>query len=367
MDPTAVADHDSKPPSVEWEVNPSAVPDPDSHPPGVARVGSTTAVPDHDSNPPGVARVVNPTAVTDHNSNPPDISRVGSATAVFDYDSKPPNVVWVWDTTAVSDQDSRPPNIVDILTTQDGRLMLSDRTNKMIKVTSMSAGSHITCVRLRENPLYFTALSDGLVALTAEKKTLLLLDVSEGVNVQSRVRTAKQYDCVTEGSDDDTLLVSTCVRYNNTIHVEVVSRNGARLKSLVDSMTLGGLKEPSGMCIFNGYLVISDLQSHCVYRVEVATGHLVNTLTHPDLVSPSQVVADSRGNLYVSSTDAQRVLVLTPRGRWISLLNGHQHSDRNHTLPLSLCVTKTGIVVEWWTGKKMIAKNARVIIGYEFM
>ena len=269
----------------------------------------------------------------------------------------------VMTTTAVTDQDRGAPRITDVLATQDGRLLMADIDNKMIKVMSLSDQTSVTSVKLDVALLCFAALSDGLVALAAENNTLFLLEVSGQVAVTSRIKTVRQCVGVADGPDDDTLIVGFWKDGDGPHSIDVITRHGGLVRTVVDANTLTGLKGPSKICIMDGHVMIPDLDQHCVYRVEVTTGRLVDTLTHPQLKAPWQVVADEHGNMYVASGDGQCVLVLTTSGQWRRLLHAPQHSDKGYVCPLSFCLTRSGIVVVWTKGDF----SACVVIGYDLL
>ena len=264
----------------------------------------------------------------------------------------------VMTTTAVTDQDTETPLINDVLATQDGRLLMADIDNKVIKV--MSDQTSVTSVKLDEAPLYFAALSDGLVALTTDNNTLFLLDVSGQVAVTSRIKTVRQYGGVADGPGDDTLIVSCLKDGGGPASIDVITRHGGLVRTVVDGNTLTGLQKPRQICIMDGHVMIPDLHQDCVHRVEVTTGRLVDTLTHPVLKTPCQVVADEHGNMYVTSAVGQCVLVLTASGQWRRLLHAPQHSDKDYVCPVSLCLTRSGIVVVWVKDDF----SGRVVIGY---
>ena len=266
-------------------------------------------------------------------------------------------------TTAVTDQDKETPRITDVLATQDGRLLMADCYNDMIKVMSLSDQTSVTSVKLGEEPRCFAALSDGLVALTAVNNTLFLLDVSGQVAVTSRIKTVRQYEGVADGPDDDTLIVSCWKDGDGPASIDVISRHGGLVRTVVDGNTLTGLEIPIKICIMDGHVMIPDLDRDCVYRVEVTTGRLVYILTHPELKTPWQVVADEHGNMCVSSFHGQCVLVLTASGQRRRLLHAPQHSDKDYVGPLSLCLTWSGIVVVWMKD----GRPARVVIGYDLV
>ena len=240
---------------------------------------------------------------------------------------------------------------------------MADTDNKMIKVMSLSDQTSVISVKLDVAPGCFAALSDGLVALTADNNTLFLLDVSGQVAVTSRIKTVRQYVGVADGPDDHTLIVGCWKDGDGPASIDVISRHGGLVRTVVDGNTLTGLKGPSKIYIMDGHVMIPDLDQRCVHRVEVTTGRLVNTLTHPELKKPWQVVGDEHGNMYVTSTGGQCVLVLTASGQWRRLLRGFQHSDIVYVCPLSLCLTRSGIVVVWMKSDR----SARVVIGYDLV
>ena len=134
------------------------------------------------------------------------------------------------------------------------------------------------------------------------------------MTVKSRIKTAIEYNCVAQGPDDETLILGG--KGPDGLCVDIVDRTGAKVKTLVDNGTLDRLKYLRELCVSNGHVIIPDTSNHCVYMVEVTTGRLVDTLTHPNMKNPSKVVADAHGNLYLASRDGQCVLVRTPDGQW---------------------------------------------------
>ena len=240
---------------------------------------------------------------------------------------------------------------------------MADIDNKMIKVMSLSHHTSVTSVKLDEAPRCFAALSDGLVALTTVNNTLFLLDVSGQVAVTSRIKTVRQYEGVADSPGDDTLIVSCWKDGGGEASIDVIRRHGGLVRTVVDGNTLTGLKRPRKMCIMDGHVMIPDPDQHCVYRVEVTTGRLVDTLTHPQLKKPWQVVGDEHGNMYVVSVNGQCVLVLTASGQWGRLLYGPQHSDKDYVRPVSLCLTRSGIVVVWMKDDD----SASVVIGFDLV
>ena len=270
----------------------------------------------------------------------------------------------VFKTTAVTDQDFTRPGVNDVLITPDGRLLLADYHNKMIKVMSLSHNSPVISVKLNEAPLNFAQLSDGLVALTAENKTVFLVDIGVHVSVKSQVQTARQYTGVADGPEDDTLIVLCCEDPDGPARVDIVQRrDGVLVRTVVGDRTLSGLRRAGRIYLRGVDMLICDWSINCIYKLHVTSGRLMDTITHPDMNGPFGVVADEKGNMYVSCIQSKCVLLLTTGGEWKKLLQAAQHSDKDCDHPMSLCLTMFGIVVVW----KQAGGNARVIVGYDLV
>ncbi|KAK7087536.1 tripartite motif-containing protein 2-like [Littorina saxatilis] len=271
----------------------------------------------------------------------------------------------VFETTAVTDQDTKTPYINDLLTTPDGRLLMADYYNKMIKVVARPlSGEHtLPALTLEKDPRYMSLLSDGLVAVTAWGKTIYLVDVSSHVTVKTKFKTKRQYQGVTDGPDDDTLLVSRWKDEGGPAGVDVIKRNGSLVRTVIDGTKLEGLEMQYSICVVDGHVLIPDFSQHCVYRVEVTSGRLVDTLTHPDLKGPTQVVADDDGKLYIVCEQSHSVVVWSCEGEWRRLL---QHGSGDNSYPVAMCLTKSGITVGW-VNKKGRTVLFDKVIAYELV
>ena len=242
--------------------------------------------------------------------------------------------------------------------------MMADFSNKRILVTSMDACPVTTSVQLDSRPLCFARLSDGRVALTATSKTLFILSDNGDVTVRSSDRTAKDYRGVAEGPGGDTLIVSRWNEHGGTAGVDIVRRNGHLVKTIRNDESATLLDSPMHLCVMDGHVLIPELNYSTVLRVEVTTGRVMDTLTHPDLKAPHQVVVDGQRNMYVTSRDGQCVLVQSASGQWRKLLHGPQHSVMGYVYPVRLCLTKAGLAVTWWTDKT--CKASHVVVVYNF-
>ncbi|KAK7087397.1 E3 ubiquitin-protein ligase TRIM71-like [Littorina saxatilis] len=255
----------------------------------------------------------------------------------------------VFETTAVTDQDTEKPYIHDVLTLHDGRLLMADLHDKMLTALArMLSGEHILpALKLERPPVYLSILSDRLVAVTAFGKNIYLVDVSGQLAIKSLFQTKRQYRGVTDGPDDDTLLVSCHKDNGGPAGVDVIRRDGSLVRTVIDGDTLTGLERVSKICVVDGHVLIPDCGQDCVYRVEVTSGRLVEILTHPDLKGPVHTLADDDGNVYIVCVDGESVVVCSCEGEWRRLLHGPQHGSGENSVPGSMCLTKSGIVVTW--------------------
>nr|KAG5709072.1 hypothetical protein BaRGS_004711 [Batillaria attramentaria] len=240
------------------------------------------------------------------------------------------------------------PGISSVVATPEGRLVMTDHFNKQVKVTELTnPATTVLGVKLEATPYRLCLLRDGLVAVTSDKKCVFFVDVSGPPSVVSHVETSRRYWGVGSVTEDDTLVVSCVKDKEGPACVDVVSRSGAVLKTVIDGSSLAGLSWPHYVCVCDRDALISDFDSSGVFRVELDTGRVVKRLIHTDLKSPWQIAADQAGNCYIASTGSQSVLVATPSGQWRRLLHGPKHGDATRVKPVGVCVTSWGVLVTW--------------------
>ena len=127
--------------------------------------------------------------------------------------------------------------------------------------------------------------------------------------VTSEIEAARQYDGVADGLTDHTLLVSCWKTNSDPARVDVITRCGVVVRTVVDSTMLTQLISPLYLCVAGDCVLLTDWKKHAVYKVDVTTGQLMDTLTHTDMRSPHQVCVDGDGNIYIASANGQCVLV----------------------------------------------------------
>nr|KAG5693508.1 hypothetical protein BaRGS_006210 [Batillaria attramentaria] len=214
-----------------------------------------------------------------------------------------------------SDAEKENPSIVAIVATDDGRLIMTDQDNRMVKTADLANPTKtVKSVTIDAMPLRLTLVNDSAseVAVTADEKHIYFVDVSDYPTVVSQVKTARQYYGVASVTENDTLVVSCYKDGDGPASVDVITRTGVLLKTVVDQNTLLDLRWPDNLCLSNGDVLVSDTNADTVYRVKL---------------------------------DGQCVLVVTPGGQWQKLLHGPEHGDGPRVEPYGVCVTNSGLVV----------------------
>ena len=231
--------------------------------------------------------------------------------------------------TPASARDVKKPWITSIFSTQDEKLVMADQDNKKVKVVDMSDPHTVSAsLTVEETPWGLAVLSDGLVAMTTYKPTIYLLKVSPTLAVTTRIQTGRQYEGVAEGLTDHTLLVSCEKTYSDPARVDLITRGGEVVRTVVDSTMLTQLSAPHYLCVSGGCVLLSDWRTNTVYIVDVTTGQLVDTLTHTDMKSPRQVCVDGEGNIYIASGGGRCVLVRSTGNQWGRVVYSPDHTDQ---------------------------------------
>nr|KAG5693516.1 hypothetical protein BaRGS_006218 [Batillaria attramentaria] len=147
-----------------------------------------------------------------------------------------------------------------------------------------------------------SGLLDG-VAVTTYENLIYFVDVSSRKSVVSHVRTSRRYQGIGPGVDDDTLVVSSPPNSRDPASVDVITRSGEVLKTVVDGKALSDLTSPNYLCVVGGQVLLSDYDAKTVFRVDLSTGRLVHRLSLPGELRPQQIVDDSDGYFYIACGD----------------------------------------------------------------
>ena len=271
-----------------------------------------------------------------------------------------PHKVFV--TTPVSARDVWTPWITSIVSTQDEKLVMADCDNNKVKVVDISHQHTVSAsLTVEEAPWGLAVLSDCLVAVTTLKPTIYLLKVSPTLAVTTQIQTGRQYGGVGEGLTDHTLLVSCGKTYSEPARVDLITRGGEVVRTVVDSTMLTQLSAPFYLCVSGGCVLLSDWGAQAVFTVDVTTGQLVDTLTHTDMDLPGQVCVIGEGNIYIASADGRCVLVRSTGKQWRRVVYSPDHTDQGCYWPFGVCVTRSGrLVVAWGKGDSHC-----VVTGYD--
>ena len=187
---------------------------------------------------------------------------------------------------------------------------MTDCDNNKVKLVDLSDPHTVSAsLTVREKPRRLAVLSDGLIAVTTYQNAIYLLKLIPGLTVAYRIYTSRLYVGVADGLVDQTLLASCFKTDTDHARVDVITREGYVVRTLVDSIALKDLWEPYYLSVSGGCVLVSGWWANSVYKVDVTTGLPVDTLTHPYLESPRQVCADVVGNIYIASGEGHCVLV----------------------------------------------------------
>ena len=239
---------------------------------------------------------------------------------------------------------------------------MADYNNNKVKVVDMSDPHTVSAsLTVKERPWGLAVLSDGLVAVTTLKPTIYLLKVSPTLAVTTRTQTGRWYAGVAEGLTDHTLLVSCGKTDSDPARVDLITRGGEVVRTVVDSTMLTQLSGPHYLCVSGGCVLLSDWWTHAVFTVDITTGQLVDTLTHTDMKSPRQVCVDGEGNIYIASVGGHCVLVRSTGKQWKRVVYSPDHTDQGCDRPCGVCVTRSSrLVVAWYK-----YNSDSVVTGYD--
>jgi hypothetical protein len=220
-------------------------------------------------------------------------------------------------------------------------------------------------LRLYDNPNCIARLTDTEVAVTSEKKSIYILDLDDElaiIKVKTEISTVRKYRGIAASNVDDSLIVSCWKSREGPALVDVISRTGQVMKTIVSSVSLRGLSRPDYLCASGNRLIISDWRPNAVYVVDASSGDILDMLHHDHLKYPHQVCTDVYGNIYIASTEDHTVLVRSPSGEWKRLLEADKHSETGFNRTAAVCVTKDGkLFVVWNVGPLYRSK----VIGYQ--
>lgn len=239
------------------------------------------------------------------------------------------------------------PRIPSLVVTDGGLVVMADVCNRKVKVMDTRSPGPVSELSLKASPWGLTICHDGLIGVTSFSDCVIhLIDVTSQLRVVKKIKTARKYLGVGCGGADGTLVLSSNKKGNTPATVDLVSRKGQVIRTIVDGAALSGLCEPWYLYVRGGVVLVSDYDAQCVFSVELATGRVVATHRPFGLSRPLQVTVDTAGHIYVASGSS--VLMMGDDGRWLrNLLCGGEHGEGDYMWPQCVAVTHTGVVVAW--------------------
>ena len=213
----------------------------------------------------------------------------------------------------------------------------------VVDISDLRVVSAPLAVEERPNCL---ALLHGLVAMTTNSQTIYLLKVTPTLVVDARIQTDRIYDGVAKGPNRHTLLVSCMKTERDPARVDVITIEGDLVRTVVDSTMLNELWEPKYLCVFDGCVLLSACEKDAAFKVDLATGQLVDTLTQADMEAPLQVCVDSGGNIYIAAYGKGCVVVRSRQGLWRRLVGDPTNEDCDR--PSCVSVAGSGRLIVIW-------------------
>jgi hypothetical protein len=262
------------------------------------------------------------------------------------------------------DDDRNEPLITSVVASSDQELVMADARNKKVKVVDLQHSQHVSsAITIKETPWALALLSDGLIAVTTSDKVIYLLTVTNMLTVDSRFRTAR-YIGVAALTNGDLIVSCSRVVNNGVARIDIINRDEAVLKTVMDSNMIKQMKNPSYLCAANNSIFVSDFDSHVVFNVDICTGQGMIGV-HNVLNKPREARVDTSGNLIVCNSDNQCVLVRSPDGPRKKLLTTPQDNHPGYDRPFGVCVTNSGSLVVAWAQEERTFFPKSVVIVYD--
>ena len=137
-------------------------------------------------------------------------------------------------------------------------------------------------------------------------------------------RKLKYPESVVYDSKRDVLFVSNYFNNGNEFISKVTS--GGKIVELV---WVSGLRQPSGLCLSDGYLYAIDRRS--LSKIDIDSAKVVAAFPIPGAAFPNDITADEAGHLYI--TDSQKNAIIGfSNGKFTTFLEGSQLSGVNGIL-----------------------------------
>jgi hypothetical protein len=131
--------------------------------------------------------------------------------------------------------DKKTPFITSLLALPQGKLLMADYNNYGVKMTDLKSPNKVTAsLELDNAPWCLAAFSPTDVAVTADpSKYIYTLNVGKNIRLVSKVKTQRKYEGISASSVEGTLIVSCNEDGDGPASVDVISRDGKLLRTIV--------------------------------------------------------------------------------------------------------------------------------------
>jgi hypothetical protein len=259
-------------------------------------------------------------------------------------------------------------NINSLVALPQGKILMADISYSKVEMIDLKSPNKVTAsLELDDDPWCLAALSSTDVAVTTahSRKCIYTLNVgNKDIRLVSKVETQRQYWGICASSVDDSLIVSCGGASDDPASMDVISRDGKLLRTIVDKNTLPELSCRVFRCTAGRRVFASQWYHGTVITVDINDGVLLDNLKLQDGNEPYQICLDNQDNRFIACEHWFKVLVRSPTGELKDLcMQGEVIDKKFYMYPRGVCVTADGtLVVAWYSSRA----EESVVVGYQF-
>lgn len=236
-------------------------------------------------------------------------------------------------------------DIVSLLNTLEDLIVMADAKHKMLLVLCAKQPPTFNKLLLPVTPYRLAQFKEGLIVVTADKKSILLVSVAGDPGVVSHVHTNMQYVGVGVGNEQE-VIVSCLPANGEPAGIHVIALDGSVVRTITTSSVVKNMSCPHYLCVVGSDVLVSDRNNDSLFQINLSSGALTATFKHKGLENPCEVAVDQARNLYVASCGGHLVMAKSPAGRWSQYTLASDH-DMLLQYPVGVCVRDNVLYVSW--------------------
>lgn len=242
-------------------------------------------------------------------------------------------------------------------------MLMADYNNCKILSFSLTQRTLVLSLGLPAVPLALTMVSNNEAAVVAMERKLFLIHVSDDgeMVITFQTKTSRQYRGIEKGGNSDNLVLSCDLDDEGEARVDVFTRNGYLLRTIVTSRVVPTLRKPRYLCVVNDDLLVSEWENNSILRLELSTGRLLDNLRHPYLKHPYQISRDiNTGNMFVASCGGSCIAVMSGSYEWLWMLTCRRNLELFDS-PMAVCVSGQILLVSLYD----YTSGSTIVKGYK--